>query len=74
MSRLASSSSTGAATSEAATVSPKFPPRLQFDPSTLPKLDGLQAGHLRHFHNSGSQKDGDWNFMGEQIAGQVRFK
>jgi hypothetical protein len=47
-------------------------------PTTLPsdflagvdKLDAAQAGHLRHFHNLASQKDGEWRHMGSQEPGQ----
>lgn len=40
------------------------PKTLQLDTSVYPKLDVKQAGHLRHFHNLVSQKDGDWNLFG----------
>ncbi|WAO86981.1 Ldi domain-containing protein [Fusarium falciforme] len=29
-----------------------------------------EAGHLRHFYNLASQKDGEWRHMGSQVAGQ----
>lgn len=34
------------------------------------KRSGKQAGHLRHFHNLASQRDGEWSLMGSQEAGQ----
>ncbi|KAL6702394.1 hypothetical protein ACN47E_002199 [Coniothyrium glycines] len=36
---------------------------LSLDLSKYPKLDVLQAGHIRHYHNLSSQLDGDWNHM-----------
>ncbi|KAF4462881.1 linalool dehydratase-isomerase precursor [Fusarium albosuccineum] len=36
----------------------------------FPKLSREQAGHLRHFHNLSSQRDGEWQHMGTQDAGQ----
>ena len=34
------------------------------DPSSYPKLDRKQAGHLRHFYNLVSQPDGEWHHFG----------
>ncbi len=34
------------------------------------KLSWEQAGHLRHFHNLATQRDGDWSLMGSQDPGQ----
>lgn len=48
-----------------------FPQKL--DPAFLAnyeKLSPEQAGHLRHFHNLASQRDGEWNLMGSQEPGQ----
>ncbi|KAJ7819912.1 hypothetical protein B0H14DRAFT_3736499 [Mycena olivaceomarginata] len=47
-------------------------------PKTLPcgfldkvqKLDSLQTGHLRHFHNLATAPLGEWPHMGTQVAGQ----
>lgn len=47
-------------------------------PHTLPadfikkyeKLSCEQAGHLRHFHNLATQRDGEWGPMGGQEPGQ----
>lgn len=36
----------------------------------IPKLDELQAGHLRHFHNLSVQLDGEWTHMGIQDPAQ----
>ncbi|TEA15284.1 Linalool dehydratase/isomerase [Colletotrichum sidae] len=36
----------------------------------FPKLSREQAGHLRHFHNLATQKDGEWRHMGSQEPGQ----
>jgi hypothetical protein len=36
----------------------------------LPKLDALQAGHLRHISNLAHNLDGDWSRMGGMEAGQ----
>lgn len=36
----------------------------------IPKLDQLQAGHLRHFHNLSAQLDGEWRHMGSQEPAQ----
>nr|XP_036581955.1 uncharacterized protein CTRU02_08032 [Colletotrichum truncatum]KAF6790512.1 hypothetical protein CTRU02_08032 [Colletotrichum truncatum] len=36
----------------------------------FPKLSREQAGHLRHFHNLVTQKDGEWRHMGSQEPGQ----
>ncbi|KAJ4184478.1 hypothetical protein NW759_017021 [Fusarium solani] len=36
----------------------------------FPKISREQAGHLRHFHNLVSQKDGEWRHMGSQEPGQ----
>ncbi|KUL84833.1 hypothetical protein ZTR_07300 [Talaromyces verruculosus] len=34
------------------------------------KLSREQAGHLRHFHNLATQRDGEWGVMGSQEPGQ----
>ncbi|GMG32151.1 unnamed protein product [Aspergillus oryzae] len=34
------------------------------------KLSREQAGHLRHFHNLATQRDGEWGVMGSQDPGQ----
>jgi hypothetical protein len=34
------------------------------------KLSREQAGHLRHFHNLSTQRDGEWGVMGTQDPGQ----
>ncbi|GIJ81525.1 hypothetical protein Asppvi_000024 [Aspergillus pseudoviridinutans] len=34
------------------------------------KLSREQAGHLRHFHNLATRRDGDWGPMGSQEPGQ----
>ncbi|KAH7020392.1 hypothetical protein EDB80DRAFT_746913 [Ilyonectria destructans] len=44
--------------------------RLQLDLSEYKKLDSLQAGHIRHFHNLASQLDGEWHHMGSKEAQQ----
>lgn len=44
--------------------------RLQLDLSEYKKLDNLQAGHIRHFHNLVSQPDGEWHHMGSKEAQQ----
>ncbi|KAI8675328.1 Ldi domain-containing protein [Fusarium keratoplasticum] len=36
----------------------------------FPKISREEAGHLRHFYNLASQKDGEWRHMGSQVAGQ----
>ncbi|KAM0418627.1 hypothetical protein ACHAPT_012430 [Fusarium lateritium] len=36
----------------------------------FPKLSRAQAGHLRHFHNIATQKNGEWRHMGSQAPGQ----
>ncbi|KAF2149458.1 hypothetical protein K461DRAFT_260931 [Myriangium duriaei CBS 260.36] len=36
--------------------------------SDYPKLDDKQAGHLRHYHNLVSQRDGDWHYFGTEDA------
>ncbi|KAJ0335035.1 hypothetical protein COL922a_009872 [Colletotrichum nupharicola] len=36
----------------------------------FPKISREQAGHLRHFHNLVTQKDGEWKHMGSQEPGQ----
>ncbi|OBT64963.1 hypothetical protein VE03_05645 [Pseudogymnoascus sp. 23342-1-I1] len=36
----------------------------------IPKLDQLQAGHIRHFHNLSAQLDGEWRHMGSQEPAQ----
>ncbi|KAJ4245242.1 hypothetical protein NW762_014112 [Fusarium torreyae] len=38
--------------------------------SNIPKLSREQAGHLRHFHNLVSQRQGEWTHMGSQVPGQ----
>ncbi|KAJ3538368.1 hypothetical protein NM208_g5935 [Fusarium decemcellulare] len=48
-----------------------FPTKLGDDfLAAFPKLSREQAGHLRHFHNLSSQRDGEWQHMGSQDAGQ----
>lgn len=42
-------------------LAPSQPP---VDIANYPKLDRKQAGHLRHFHNLVSQRDGDWHHFG----------
>ncbi|RFU27562.1 hypothetical protein B7463_g8784, partial [Scytalidium lignicola] len=37
---------------------------------SVPKLDKLAAGHIRHFHNLASQPDGEWAHMGTQEPAQ----
>ncbi|KEY74063.1 hypothetical protein S7711_02653 [Stachybotrys chartarum IBT 7711] len=44
--------------------------RLQLDLSRYEKLNSLQAGHLRHFHNLVAQPDGEWHHMGGQETQQ----
>lgn len=45
--------------------SPSAAPRkLPFSIEQVPKLDHQQAGHLRHFHNLVTQRDGSWHHMG----------
>ena len=39
----------------------------------VPKLDLLQAGHLRHFHNLSMQLDGCWRHMESEDPGQELF-
>ncbi|KAL5347915.1 hypothetical protein ACLOAV_007326 [Pseudogymnoascus australis] len=36
----------------------------------IPKLDQLQAGHIRHFHNLSAQLGGEWRHMGSQEPAQ----
>ncbi|WPG98723.1 Hypothetical protein R9X50_00151700 [Acrodontium crateriforme] len=36
------------------------------DLSRYPKIDYVQAGHLRHFHNLAFQPDNEWRHMGTQ--------
>lgn len=45
----------------------------KLDPGFLGKYEKLsyeQAGHLRHFHNLATQRNGEWNLMGSQDPGQ----
>lgn len=50
-----------------------LPQQLPFNVDSLPKLTAEQAGHLRHFHNLTSQKDGCWNHMDSEDPGQELF-
>ncbi|KAL7944076.1 hypothetical protein V8C42DRAFT_353921 [Trichoderma barbatum] len=47
-----------------------MPPKLPFDLAIYPKLNNLQAGHLRHFYNLSAQIDGEWRHMGAQEPAQ----
>lgn len=38
--------------------------------SEYPKLDSKQAGHLRHYHNLVSQRDGEWHLFSTEDAHQ----
>jgi hypothetical protein len=44
--------------------------RLNLDLHNYPKLSKEQCGHLRHFHNLATTRNGDFAFMGSQEAGQ----
>ena len=46
--------------------SDQLPKRLDADFIKEPRLTLEQCGHLRHFHNLASSKDGDWSFLGSQ--------
>jgi hypothetical protein len=48
-------------------------PGLGVDLSTVPTLDDLQIGHLRHFENLADQLPGDWSRMGPWDPGQELF-
>ncbi|KEF59604.1 uncharacterized protein A1O9_04450 [Exophiala aquamarina CBS 119918] len=50
------------------------PASLPFSLSNISKLSREQAGHLRHFHNLASQKDGQWNYMGAEDPGQEDYE
>lgn len=50
------------------------PALLPFSLSNVSKLSPEQAGHLRHFHNLASQRDGDWNHMGAEDPGQEDYE
>lgn len=39
-------------------------PKPSVQPSSYPKLDNKQLGHLRHFHNLLAQPDGEWHHFG----------
>jgi hypothetical protein len=45
-------------------------PGLGIDLATIPALDDLQLGHLRHFENLAAQLPGDWSRMGGADPGQ----
>ncbi|KAL3464929.1 hypothetical protein BJX64DRAFT_275585 [Aspergillus heterothallicus] len=47
------------------------PQRLELNVEKWPKLDKLQAGHLRHYHNLASMIDGEWHRMGGLEGGQA---
>jgi hypothetical protein len=48
-----------------------LPPRLPKNfLNQFGKLSHDQAGHLRHFHNLATRRDGDWGPMGSQEPGQ----
>ncbi len=51
-------------------MTPNPPEILRCDISQVPKLDRFQAGHLRHFHNTATQIDGEWRHMGALEPGQ----
>lgn len=49
----------------------QFPSQLPFAlTEKFEKLTRAQAGHLRHFHNLVTQKQGEWALMGGQEPGQ----
>lgn len=51
--------------------SPELPQTLPADfLSQHAKLTREQAGHLRHFHNLATLRDGEWGVMGSQEPGQ----
>ncbi|KFY48645.1 hypothetical protein V495_01158 [Pseudogymnoascus sp. VKM F-4514 (FW-929)] len=55
------------ASEENSNLSSRLPPGFLDE---IPKLDKLQAGHLRHFHNLSTQLDGEWRHMGTQEPAQ----
>ncbi|CAL9660246.1 hypothetical protein [Streptomyces sp. enrichment culture] len=46
------------------------PPGMGVDLSSVPRLDDVQIGHLRHFENLAFLPDGDWSRMGGADPGQ----
>ncbi|RVX75891.1 hypothetical protein B0A52_00248 [Exophiala mesophila] len=45
-----------------------FPPLVPIDVQSSPKLNGKQAGHIRHFHNLASLPDSCWNHLWSEDA------